>query len=69
MLTLAGLSFLGLGVPIPQAEWGAMISAGAVDVVGGRWWTSVFPGTALFITVLGFNLIGEGLLERTNLRQ
>ena len=65
MLTLAGLSFLGLGVPIPQAEWGAMISAGTADVVGGRWWTSVFPGVALFISVFGFNLIGEGILERS----
>ena len=64
MLTLAGLSFLGLGVPIPTAEWGAMISAGAADVVGGRWWTSVFPGLALFASVLGFNLVGEGFLER-----
>ena len=69
MLTLAGLSFLGLGVPVPEAEWGAMISTGAADVVGGRWWTSVFPGLALFISVLGFNLIGEGVLERTNRRQ
>ena len=65
MLTLAGLSFLGLGVPIPQAEWGAMISAGAADVVGGRWWTSIFPGVALFVSVFGFNLIGEGILERS----
>ena len=65
MLTLAGLSFLGLGVPIPQAEWGAMISAGAADVVGGRWWTSIFPGVALFVSVFGFNLIGEGFLERS----
>lgn len=65
MLTLAGLSFLGLGVPVPQAEWGAMISAGAADVVGGRWWTSIFPGVALFVSVLGFNLIGEGFLERS----
>ena len=65
MLTLAGLSFLGLGVPIPQAEWGAMISAGAADVVGGRWWTSIFPGMALFVSVFGFNLIGEGFLERS----
>ena len=65
MLTLAGLSFLGLGVPVPQAEWGAMISAGAADVVGGRWWTSVFPGIALFVSVFGFNLIGEGFLERS----
>ena len=65
MLTLAGLSFLGLGVPVPQAEWGAMISAGAADVVGGRWWTSIFPGVALFVAVFGFNLIGEGFLERS----
>lgn len=65
MLTLAGLSFLGLGVPVPQAEWGAMISAGAADVVGGRWWTSIFPGVALFLSVFGFNLIGEGFLERS----
>ncbi|MCH8111872.1 MAG: ABC transporter permease, partial [Proteobacteria bacterium] len=65
MLTLAGLSFLGLGVPIPEAEWGAMISAGAADVVGGRWWTSIYPGMALFISVLSFNLIGEGFLERS----
>ena len=65
MPTLAGLSFLGSGVPIPQAEWGAMISAGAADVVGGRWWTSIFPGIALFVSVFGFNLIGEGFLERS----
>ena len=68
ILTLAGLSFLGLGIPIPEAEWGAMISAGAADVIGGRWWTSVFPGLILFISVLGFNLIGEGLLERSGQR-
>lgn len=64
ILTLAGLSFVGLGIPVPEAEWGAMISAGAADVVGGRWWTATFPGLALFITVLGFNLIGEGLQHR-----
>ena len=63
MLTLAGLSFLGLGVPVPQAEWGAMISAGAADVIGGRWWTSIFPGISLFACVLAFNLVGEGFLE------
>ncbi|WP_306118075.1 MULTISPECIES: ABC transporter permease [unclassified Roseitalea] len=64
ILTLAGLSFVGLGIPVPEAEWGAMISAGAADMVGGRWWTATFPGLALFITVLGFNLIGEGLQQR-----
>jgi len=63
ILTLAGLSFVGLGVPVPEAEWGAMISAGAADIVGGRWWTATFPGLALFLTVLAFNLIGEALQQ------
>lgn len=69
ILMLAGLSFVGLGIPIPGAEWGAMISAGAADVVGGRWWTSVFPGLALFLTVLSFNLIGEGIVEYSGRRR
>ncbi|MET7472179.1 ABC transporter permease [Micromonospora sp. NPDC005686] len=69
MLTLAGLSFLGLGVSIPDAEWGAMISLGAADVVGGRWWTSVPPGLALFVCVLGFSLLGEGLQDRANAKR
>ncbi len=69
ILMLAGLSFVGLGVTVPQAEWGAMISAGAADIVGGRWWTTIFPGTALFITVLGFNLVGEGLQQITGRRR
>lgn len=63
ILMLAGLSFLGLGIPVPEAEWGAMIATGAADMVRGDWWTSVFPGLALFCSVLGFNLISEGLLE------
>lgn len=66
MLTLAGLSFLGLGVPVPTAEWGAMISLGTGDVVAGRWWTSVPPGLFLLICVLGFSLLGEGLQERAD---
>jgi peptide/nickel transport system permease protein len=63
ILTLAGLSFLGLGVQIPEPEWGAMIAAGTEDIVSGRWWSSIVPGLALFVTVLGFNLLGEGLLD------
>lgn len=63
MLTVAGLSFLGLGIPVPNPEWGSMISTGAGDVVAGEWWTSVFPGLALFVTVLAFNLFGEGLRD------
>lgn len=63
ILTVAGLSFLGLGIPVPGAEWGSMISTGAGDVVAGQWWTSVFPGLALFFTVMGFNFLGEGLRD------
>lgn len=66
MLTLAGLSFLGLGLPVPTAEWGAMISLGVGDVVSGRWWTSVPPGLCLLASVLGFSLLGEGLQERAD---
>lgn len=68
MLTLAGLSFLGLGVPALQAEWGAMISIGADDAAAGRWWTSVPPGIALVVCVMGFSLIGEALQERADRR-
>ena len=66
MLTLAGLSFLGLGIPVLEPEWGAMISIGANDAVAGRWWTSVPPGLALLVCVLAFSLIGEGLQQRAD---
>lgn len=64
MLSLAGLSFVGLGIPVPRPEWGAMISLGTGDVVAGRWWTSLPAGIALLISVLAFSLIGEGLQDR-----
>lgn len=64
MLSLAGLSFVGLGVPVPNPEWGAMISLGTADVVAGRWWTSLPAGLALLACVLAFSMIGEGLQER-----
>ncbi|HLU45278.1 MAG TPA: ABC transporter permease [Natronosporangium sp.] len=69
MLTLAGLSYLGLGVPVPTAEWGAMINLGSGDVVAGHWWTSVPPGLFLLASVLGFSLLGEGLQERAEARR
>lgn len=68
MLTLAGLSFLGLGVPTLQAEWGAMIANGVDDAVAGRWWTSIPPGVALVLCVMAFSLIGEALQERADRR-
>jgi peptide/nickel transport system permease protein len=60
ILLLASLSFVGLGVPVPEAEWGAMISAGTEEIASGQWWTSVVPGVMLFLTVLGFSLASEG---------
>jgi peptide/nickel transport system permease protein len=63
ILVLAALSFLGLGVHIPQAEWGAMISNGVDDLAQNHWWPSIVPGVALFLSVLAFNLLGEGLLD------
>lgn len=64
ILTLAGLSFLGLGVPIPEPEWGSMIGAGANDVIGGVWWTSIVPGVMLVTCIFGFTLVGEGFQEK-----
>ncbi len=63
MLT-AALGFIGLGVPLPEPEWGAMIYEGVSEmVVGGRWWISVFPGMAIAITVFGLSLIGESVAD------
>ena len=53
---IAGLSFIGLGVPIPTPEWGSMIQVGANYMVFGKWWPSVFPGLALFLSVWLLNL-------------
>jgi peptide/nickel transport system permease protein len=61
ILVAAGLSFLGAGVRPPTAEWGAMISAGRSDLILGVWWTSVFPGVALSLTVFGFAIVGGAL--------
>jgi peptide/nickel transport system permease protein len=58
ILVAAGLSFIGAGTTPPTAEWGSMISAGKDDLILGAWWTTVFPGIALSLTVLGFAIIG-----------
>ena len=61
ILVTAGLSFIGAGVQPPTPEWGAMIAAGANGIVIGQWWTSVFPGVAISLTVFGFAVVGEAL--------
>ena len=63
ILIESGLSFLGLGVQPPTPSWGNML-IDAKGTLGVAWWQTVFPGTAILVTVLGFNLLGEGLRER-----
>lgn len=58
----AGLSFLGLGVQPPTPSWGTMVSDGR-DVMRSAWWISTFPGLAIVLTVLAFNLVGDGLRD------
>lgn len=62
ILTVASLSFLGLGAQPPIPEWGLMISTSRTYFLNA-WWYSTFPGLAIFITVLVFNLIGDGIRE------
>ncbi|WP_285907184.1 ABC transporter permease [Pseudodesulfovibrio pelocollis] len=62
ILTESSLSFLGLGVQPPDASWGNMLLEGK-EVLGIAWWLSVFPGLAILVTVLGYNLLGESLRD------
>jgi peptide/nickel transport system permease protein len=70
ILLEAALSFLGVGVRPPTPSWGQMISDAGADILGTSpaWWYMVFPGLALLITVLAFNLLGDGLLDALNPR-
>ena len=62
ILTLAGLGFLGFGIePTSAAEWGYDLNKAVSDVTSGIWWTSVFPGLAIVLVVLGVTLVGESL--------
>jgi peptide/nickel transport system permease protein len=64
ILTLAGLGFLGFGIePTAAAEWGYDLNRSIADVTSGIWWTSVFPGTAIVLVVLGITLVGESLSD------
>jgi len=62
ILSAAGLSFLGLGAQPPVPDWGGMISQGR-QFLRTAWWVGVFPGLAILVTVLGFNLLGDGLRD------
>jgi peptide/nickel transport system permease protein len=63
----ASLSFLGVGVQPPDASWGAMLSD-ATSIFDSAWWYMLFPGAALLLTVLAFNLLGDGLQDALNPR-
>jgi peptide/nickel transport system permease protein len=67
ILLEAALSFLGVGIRPPTASWGQMISD-ASPIFNTAWWYMVFPGVALLLTVLAFNLLGDGLLDALNPR-
>jgi peptide/nickel transport system permease protein len=70
ILLEAALSFLGVGIRPPTASWGQMIADAGKDILGATpaWWNMVFPGAALLLTVLAFNLVGDGLLDALNPR-
>jgi peptide/nickel transport system permease protein len=68
VLAAAGLSFLGLGAQPPSPEWGAMLSAGR-DYINRAPWVMIYPGISIMITVLGFNLLGDGIREALDPRQ
>jgi peptide/nickel transport system permease protein len=69
ILNAAGLSFIGLGVRPPTAEWGIMVAEGAAFMVSGEWWIAFFPGAALMTAVFCFNLLGDGLRDLVDPRR
>jgi peptide/nickel transport system permease protein len=68
VLIESGLSFLGLGVQPPTPSWGSLLTSGK-DNIEIAWWLSAFPGLAILITVLGYNLLGEGIRDALDPRQ
>lgn len=61
ILTVAGLSFIGFGVPPPKPEWGAMISE--AQKYPDQWWLAIFPGLAIFTAIMGFNFFGDAVRD------
>ena len=68
ILAAAGLSFIGLGAQPPSPEWGAMLS-NSREILRDAWWAATFPGVAILLTVLGFNLLGDGLNDLLDPKQ
>lgn len=63
ILDAAALSFIGLGVRPPEAEWGSMVNAGVGYIASGQWWLSIFPGLVMAVAILGFNLLADGMRD------
>jgi len=68
ILYVAYLSFLGLGVPPPAANWGGMLSTGLGEIYAGHWWLIYPPGLAIVLLVLAFNFVGDGLRDAFEVR-
>ncbi|HEY5975035.1 MAG TPA: ABC transporter permease, partial [Geobacteraceae bacterium] len=62
ILTESALSFLGIGVQPPTPSWGNMLTAGK-DYLEFAWWLSLFPGLTILVTVVSYNLLGEGIRD------
>jgi peptide/nickel transport system permease protein len=69
ILNAASLSFIGLGIRPPTAEWGIMVAEGATQAMAGNWWLIVFPGLALALAVFAFNLLGDALRDVFDVRR
>jgi peptide/nickel transport system permease protein len=68
ILTLAALSFLGLGLHYPQTDWGLMLNDGSYYVSMGYWWLIVYPGACIVLLVVAFNFIGDALRDSLEVR-
>lgn len=69
ILTEAALSYLGAGVQPPRPAWGADLQAAQDFLINGAWWMAIFPGLAILITVMAFNMLGDGLRDALDPKQ
>ncbi|MGV9801618.1 ABC transporter permease [Mycobacterium sp. NPDC003449] len=69
VMVVSSLAFVGVGIQVPTPEWGAMIRHGSQFITSGEWWPSVFPGLALMLLVLGFNLLADAIQDHLDPRK